>query len=721
MKRAGIAFFFLTLSWVVCLSQSVSLPSVFKDSNPYIFSEYYNTTQTIAEGQIQSLEELLKLALLHKDNAQIYNYACQQGFNNLLMGDLIQAIKNYQLASQYSGNPHERYFSDSHLAFVNDISGRDQQALEIYLRLIKNSDDVSGNHVSVYLNGLAGIILLQQSDSVQAWALIKKSVEGLSKFKLKEQKASLYERMGDVYLYQKKFSAAAQCYEDQLKEARNLNKPLVLAHAYRNLGLCGMKKGDYDKAEVYFQKSLAIKNDVMVSKLLKDTYLKIVTVSSFNKDFEKADRYHELYRQMKSNETVINETAEQKNERDKIIRLLSQYGDNGVLSKQNYELSQQLTELDIERQNKEKALEELTLAEAQKKVKELELERVASEKLKKEAELAKKELQLTKQKEFRNIMLLIFGIVVIGIIFLFNRYLYKKRSLEELNKAHEQLRQAHEQLKQTQEQLIQSEKMASLGQLTAGIAHEIQNPLNFVNNFSSLSVDLINDYIHEKDENLLDEIKTNLQRINHHGGRVSAIVKGMLMHSRNKTTDKEETNLNQLVEESLMLAYHGKKSSETDFHCHIEKSFDPNVPAIKVAVQDIRRVIINLINNAFYAVHERDQSSKTLKQAINYKPHLRVSTQMVNNMILIEIEDNGSGIPDEIKEKIFNPFFTSKPTGKGTGLGLSISFDIIEKQHQGKISFESQKDLGTVFRILLPLNLTYEQKSSSENAEKSMA
>ena len=176
-----------------------------------------------------------------------------------------------------------------------------------------------------------------------------------------------------------------------------------------------------------------------------------------------------------------------------------------------------------------------------------------------------------------------------------------------------------------------------------------------------------------------------------------------------------------MVEESLMLAYHGKKSCETDFHCHIEKSFDPNVPAIKVAVQDIRRVIINLINNAFYAVHEKDQSSKTHKQAIGYKPHLRVITRLVNNMILIEIEDNGSGIPDEIKEKIFNPFFTSKPTGKGTGLGLSISFDIIEKQHQGKISFESQKDSGTVFRILLPLNLTNDQKSTSENAEKTMA
>ena len=391
-----------------------------------------------------------------------------------------------------------------------------------------------------------------------------------------------------------------------------------------------------------------------------------------------------------------------------------------MVSRQEYELSQQLTTLDIERQNKEKALEELTLAEAQKKLKELELDKIAGEKLKQEAELAKKELQISRQKEFRNILLGISGLIVLGIVFLINRYRLKRKSLEQLRQAHQELRQAHEQLKQTQEQLVQSEKMASLGQLTAGIAHEIQNPLNFVNNFSTLSMDMIDDYLKSKDETLLDELKSNLKRINHHGGRVSSIVKGMLLHSRNKTAEKELSDINLLVDESLALAFHGKKSTEADFYCHIEKDFDATAPPVKVLPQELRRVIINLINNAFYAVHERAVKSNANKEEVKYKPQVSVTTHVAGQFLEITITDNGTGIPDTIKDKIYNPFFTSKPTGKGTGLGLSVSFDIIEKQHGGKLKFESEQGVGTVFTISLPLNAPPDLKQSNGDVKKSV-
>ncbi len=261
-------------------------------------------------------------------------------------------------------------------------------------------------------------------------------------------------------------------------------------------------------------------------------------------------------------------------------------------------------------------------------------------------------------------------------------------------------------LKATQTKLIQSEKMASLGELTAGIAHEIQNPLNFVNNFSEVNQEMIDELAEElKAGNIeealaiADDIKANEEKINHHGKRADAIVKGMLQHSRTGGGEKELTNINTLADEFLRLSYHGLRAKDKVFNAELVTHFDETLPKVSVIPQDIGRVMLNLFNNAFYAVN---QKKKTLNS--DYKPEVTVTTMTENGQVVIKVKDNGVGMPEHIKEKIMQPFFTTKPTGEGTGLGLSLTYDMVVKGHGGTIKVNSVEGEGSEFTILLPIN-----------------
>ncbi|MDF2156745.1 ATP-binding protein [Algoriphagus sp. CAU 1675] len=264
-------------------------------------------------------------------------------------------------------------------------------------------------------------------------------------------------------------------------------------------------------------------------------------------------------------------------------------------------------------------------------------------------------------------------------------------------------------LKLTQQQLIQSEKMASLGELTAGIAHEIQNPLNFVNNFSELSEELLDEMTEEIEKGDLNEIKAlaqelkdNLSKIHHHGKRAGSIIKGMLEHSRKSESKREPSDLNALAEECLKLSFHGLRAKDKSFHANFSCDLDPNIPKIEVVRQEIGRVLLNLINNAFYAVNEKAKISGP-----DYTPEVKVCSRYLkpelgkDARVEISVMDNGGGIPSKIKSKIFQPFFTTKPSGQGTGLGLSISYDIV-KGHGGELSVETEETKGTTFLISLP-------------------
>ena len=258
-------------------------------------------------------------------------------------------------------------------------------------------------------------------------------------------------------------------------------------------------------------------------------------------------------------------------------------------------------------------------------------------------------------------------------------------------------------LKSTQSQLIQSEKMASLGELTAGIAHEIQNPLNFVNNFSEVNKELLVEMKDELDKGNLDDAKTiandvieNSQKINHHGKRADAIVKGMLQHSQSRTGIKESTDINKLANEYLRLAYHGLRANDNSFNVTLNTDFDESIGSINIIPQDIGRVLLNLFNNAFYAVNEKNKTADE-----TYQPTVSIQTKKINDKVEIKVSDNGNGIPQNIVDKIFQPFFTTKPTGQGTGLGLSLSYDIV-KAHGGEIKVETNENEGTEFTIQFP-------------------
>ncbi len=277
------------------------------------------------------------------------------------------------------------------------------------------------------------------------------------------------------------------------------------------------------------------------------------------------------------------------------------------------------------------------------------------------------------------------------------------RLFDKTNKLLEEAEFRTAELRNTQNQLIQQEKLASLGELTAGIAHEIQNPLNFVNNFSEVSREMIDELkpfnklrVTAEQEELLNDIDTNLEKINHHGKRAADIVKGMLQHSRSSSGVKEPTDINALCDEYLRLSYHGLRAKDKNFNATLKTDFDNSIGNINIIPQDIGRVVLNLINNAFYAVNERSKGN------IVYEPTVSITTKKLGDKVDIKVSDNGNGIPQKVLDKIFQPFFTTKPTGQGTGLGLSLSYDIV-KAHGGELKVETEEVEGSTFIIVIPV------------------
>jgi signal transduction histidine kinase len=328
-------------------------------------------------------------------------------------------------------------------------------------------------------------------------------------------------------------------------------------------------------------------------------------------------------------------------------------------------------------------------------------------------DLEKENLSIQNRYRTYFFVIVLFVFLIIGAILLrANRQKLKANLLLEAQK--EEIQSALHQLKSTQSQLIQSEKMAGLGELTAGIAHEIQNPLNFVNNFSEVSAELVEEIqdirrktqdkaTSSEEDEILEDIKQNLEKINHHGKRADSIVKGMLEHSKTGSGVKELTDLNALADEFLRLSYQSFLAKDPDFKVELQTNLDPDLPKISVIPQDIGKVLLNLYSNAFYAVNERSKTDPA------FKPLVQLTTRNLGGKIQVGVKDNGPGIPDAIKSKIFQPFFTTKPTGQGTGLGLSLSYDIV-KAHGGELKVETNTGEGppagktfTEFTIILPL------------------
>lgn len=306
----------------------------------------------------------------------------------------------------------------------------------------------------------------------------------------------------------------------------------------------------------------------------------------------------------------------------------------------------------------------------------------------------------------------LYGILIVTSIFGFDRFqrrrilLIERQRTQKRELAHaKEIEKAYTELKATQTQLIQAEKMASLGALTAGIAHEIQNPLNFVNNFSEVNTELIEEMKEELEKGNMDEVKSiaediaeNEKKIAQHGKRADSIVKGMLLHSRSSSGIKEPTDINSLADEFLRLTYHGLKAKDKSFNATMKSDFDPSIGKINVTAQEMGRVLMNLLNNAFYAVNEKRKLNMD-----GYEPTVTISTRKLKDKVEIKVSDNGNGIPQTLLDKVFQPFFTTKPSGEGTGLGLSLSYDIVTKGHGGELKVDTKEGMYTTFIIDLPV------------------
>ena len=483
-------------------------------------------------------------------------------------------------------------------------------------------------------------------------------------------------------------SDSAAYYFTKTKSILKNENTLEFANYFMELGNDFLLRGKLDSALYFEQKCI----DLMDSKKL--------TIPSFYGNLTPNYYYSKIKLLQNNPEQVIIALTRE-------IKALKQFNLITLLLKELKLLSEAYLILGKNKEAAEVFKEILTIKE------QIDMEQKANKLISFEVEKKMQEdvvrmaLLNEQQKSTKQTNYLLFGIsVLLGLFAItFGFAIYnKQKTNSKLKILNEETKATLELLKSTQSQLLQQEKLASLGALTAGIAHEIKNPLNFVNNFSELSTELVDEFIETKDETERQEIgadlKINLQKINEHGKRADSIVKNMLQHSRSGSGEKQLTDINQLCEEYFNLAFHGKRATDAGFNCEMVKSLDNTLPQINCVVQDISRVILNLINNSFDAVRERELEGKTP----NYKPSVTLKTQQVNNTISISIRDNGKGIPQHIQEKIFEPFFTTKPAGQGTGLGLSLSYDIV-KAHGGELKIKSELNDFTEFSVILPLQI----------------
>ena len=656
---------------------------------------------SLAESELRIDNQLaLKYANDAKELADKLNFSYGKAY----------ALKNMGNASYYLGNYMEALFYW-------------QQSLAIF----KQSGDLLG--VSNMQSNM-GVVYYYQGDDEQALKYYLESLKAAEKIDNKLRIATAKVNIGAVYFQKENtHDLALKYYLEALPLSEELNDQEAIGTVYVNLGEIYLTKGDDVSALNYFEKGLEAYQSVNGNTpyALYD----LGRLYLFRKDYERALSYQKEAFDLAGQKNSKNEMAqasigiaETYREMGKIREAIQAYKQSLEISSEvnaNYLMKsayQGLAELYEKSADYTDAYKYLTLytaikdtlynAEMDKKMQNMSLQ-FDLEKKQGEIDLLEKD-KLQKIQESRNQQLWTFsvsGALISALVLSFVLYRSvrtKQRSNSQLKAQKEEVQETLEKLRATQSQLIQSEKMASLGELTAGIAHEIQNPLNFVNNFSEVSYELLDEMKEEVEAGNLEtvleiasDLKGNLQKINQHGKRADSIVKGMLQHSRTGSGTKEAVNINMMADEYLRLTFHGLAVKDSGFKAELNTDFDENVGEVMVIPQDLGRVILNILTNAFYAVND-----KRKKETDDYKPTVSISTKKLKDNVVIQIADNGNGIPSGILSKIFQPFFTTKPTGEGTGLGLSLSYDIITKGYGGELKVDTKEGEGTTFSIYLP-------------------
>jgi two-component system, NtrC family, sensor kinase len=491
-----------------------------------------------------------------------------------------------------------------------------------------------------------------------------------------ESLSLLYSSIGKMHLAQGMLDSALYMQRAAVTLSLETGYQKYLCAFYNDMARIYLEKGKYDSAKIYLHTSISVATDVYNDAGRLEAY-KILTglfLDRKNKDSSLyyANRYLEDVNSLENHQDLGNAFE----------NLFKAYALNKMMDSAYKYQGLALTTKDSLYNDKIKVLSEFQNLSFSEKLRIQQLEKD----------------KLISQGNIRTYALLGGTSLIILLAGIFYRNSRQQR------KAHDEVKKAYAELRDTQGQLVQREKMASLGELTAGIAHEIQNPLNFVKNFAEVNIEMsdemieaINDGRSEDAKNLAADIKVNQQKIRDHGKRADSIVRNMLQHSRSSSGQKEPTDINALVDEYVRLAYHGMKAKDKSFKAECKTQLSTIVGKVNVIPQEIGRVILNVVNNALYYVDH-----KARKNIPGYKPEVFVSMVRTGNKIEIKVKDNGDGIPEENRDKIFQPFFTTKPTGEGTGLGLSLSYDIVTKSHGGEIKVESTEGKGTTFIILIP-------------------
>ncbi|GAB2523094.1 tetratricopeptide repeat-containing sensor histidine kinase [Spirosoma aerophilum] len=557
------------------------------------------------------------------------------------------------------------------------------QAKQLFIKLKKLSK------VVVVLNNTAYVYMLQGewqkglSRIQECYALYKTIPQpdlGL--------KPTILANIGECF-YQLNQLDSASVYLNQALPLAKIDQPTLYGRIFYLLGNVALAKDNTNQAYSFYQQSIGVLSKENSYTRLNEAYYQLATF------YQKTDQKDSILHYAKLSLLYGQKSASPKGILKSSQFLTKLYkGKDDTEALRYYEIAVAAKD-SLYSQDKMKQLISLTFEEKQHA---------------QEIEAAKAEYRSTVRANIFIGLLVVLGIVAL-VLYRNNRHKQKANTLlerqrDEIHQQRTQLQESLETLKSTQTQLIQKEKMASLGELTAGIAHEIQNPLNFVNNFSEVSAELVTELAEEQhkldrdtelEAEILIDLKQNLQKITHHGGRASAIVRGMVEHSRNTTGEKRPTDLNALADEYFQIAYHGLRAKDKSFNAEQKTNFTADLGRIEVVPQEIGRVLLNLYNNAFYAVSEKQKLAPS-----GYQPTVTVSTHHTNGQLQIWVSDNGTGMPELVKAKIFQPFFTTKPTGEGTGLGLSLSYDIITKGHGGSLRVESQEGQGSTFVIQLP-------------------
>ncbi|MBK7028022.1 MAG: tetratricopeptide repeat protein [Bacteroidales bacterium] len=657
------------------------------------FEEAMNITLEalkLCNQMLQTVEDKEVLSLKAGALSSIGNIDEERGNYNESMKNNLEALKIREEINDLPGLAA----SYNNIGNIQASLGNFQETLKNYFASLKIKEKIGDKRSIGNTYNNIGSTYYYQQDYEQALKYHQSALKLREEIGDNSGIASSYNNIGIIYDDQGKYEDALKYHLSSLKISEEIGDLQGIALSNNNIGLLNLRQGKSSNALEYFRNYLKISDEIQDYTGIADAHINIGNSYLKLKDYKAAEQY------LNKALLLSKEVGNMDYLKNCYENLATLYNDVGKYkeSLEHYKLFIAYRDSIFNEENTKKMVQSQMQFEFDKK------ESVAK------AEQEKKDLMHQREKNVQIFVIALLIILVIAVIII---ALIQWRSKKQKQTVNHQLatqkaalEETLSELKATQAQLIQSEKMASLGELTAGIAHEIQNPLNFVNNFSEVNAELLDEMQQEMEKGNITEaieiaadIRENEKKINHHGKRADSIVKGMLQHSRSSSGVKEPTDINALADEYLRLAYHGLRAKDKTFNATLKTDFDESIGMINIVPQDMGRVILNLITNAFYAVHVKTQHAASP----NKQPTVWVSTKKKDGKVEIIVKDNGPGIPRNILDKIFQPFFTTKPTGEGTGLGLSLSYEIVTKGHGGELKVETTEGEQTTFIIHLPV------------------